>query len=486
MILIVLGCVIPALALILVAWQAAQRDFDQMSVARAKTQTASAPVRAGKRNIILISLDTTRRDHLGLYGYERDTTPFLDSLANEMTIYERATSTSSWTLPSHASMFTGLLPSEHNAGHGRNLSPEVRTLAEHFQSHGYNTLGIVASPYLRSEFGLNQGFRTYDDGVPGGYPRDIDILSKLAPSLIAHPGKRRADQVADLLINLRGESLVEPYFLFLHFFDAHSRYTAPFTYAWRYRRWSGGTPYYAADQTSIVNSVNVDNLPLDDDLREIITGQYDANIRYIDDHLRRIWTWLGARGKLANTTVILTADHGESFGERNMLGHGRSLHGEQINVPLLVWRGSGEAGPRNETPVDSRAVFRLALAEARLPFPDLIAENSRTTAEYLPNPFKPESKLPRFSFPKKAAMHQCLKSLDDEDGTVHLYNVCEDPYETRNLIASSAPEAFSSIAMDLISDVEDKRSLNALLDIDRELKVSPEVKDQLRALGYLQ
>lgn len=175
-------------------------------------------------NIVLVSLDTTRADHLGAYGYKGGTSPELDRFAERAVTYERAYATSSWTLPTHASMFTGLLPMQHGAqsvpeGPNRSLGYGVRPLAESFTTlaelladAGYRTAAVIGGPALRSELGLAQGFEFYDDDLSG-------------PGARFH-GKR-AEQVADAAIELVGRFGSEPWFLFVNFFDPHAPYNPP-------------------------------------------------------------------------------------------------------------------------------------------------------------------------------------------------------------------------------------------------------------------
>jgi arylsulfatase A-like enzyme len=381
-------------------------------------------------------------------------------------------------------MFTGLLPSQHGAGHGTKLENRFETIAERLAADGYTTVGIAAGTYLNTHFGLTQGFKHYDDRIPGDYPRDLDIISKLAPGELAPAGKRRADQVVRALMFRNGEVLEEPFFLFLHFFDAHSRYTAPLSYSLKFRSWSGGAPYFACDESRHFHRTNVKGLPLNPPLRERITGQYDANIRYIDDHLRLMWAWLYSQGKLVNTTVIVTSDHGESLGEREMLGHHLSLHGEQINVPLMVWTGSGKKGTRLQEPVDSREVFRLASVAAGLKIPR--GDGRLAIAEYLPNPKKEEANVERFSSPKKAVIDGCLKILDDEDGTIHGYDICVDSGENQNIFVSGElPVMFHRIES-LIGVINDKEAMIRSSKNERELDIPESVEEQLRELGYIQ
>lgn len=436
----------------------------------------------GPGNLILISLDTVRRGHLGLYGYRRPTTPFLDGLAPEMNIYERAIATSPWTLPSHASMFTGLLPGEHRAVHtNKHLDSDRTTAAEILKSRGYHTLGIGAGPYLTASFGIAQGFTLWDDHVPGSYSWDVDLISKLFPGLIAPVGKRRADQVLELLMRQYGSFLEPPFFLFLNFYDAHNRYTAPLSYSWRFRHWKGGRAWYGINESRLFQAVNEGRELLAEGQRRTILAQYDANIRYLDDHLAILWRWLDETGRLDRTTVILVGDHGESFGEGGMLGHGLSLHGSQIDVPLMVWRGRGAGGRRITSPVDTRQVFDLLTAEepgGNAPFP------GTPTAEVVPNLDSYVGRIPRFAFSKRAIIEGCYKILDGEDRKVHVYNLCKDPSEKREVLAGSGEWRQQNLDH-AVGRLGDRGSLDELGGRQDSSTIEAPLEEKLRSLGYI-
>lgn len=442
---------------------------------------AAREVQKGPRSIILITLDAVRKDHLGLYGYNRDTTPFLDSIAADGDVYTRAVSTSPWTLPAHASMLTGLLPSEHGAVYTtKSLRQDVRTVTEILHGEGYETIGIVAGPYLDREFGIAKGFAVYDDRIPGGYSRDVDVISKLVPGIIAGQGKRRADQVVDLLRQQYAGRLKEPFFLFLNFYDAHNRYLAPFSHTWHLQEWSGARAWIGIDESRVFADVNEGEMSLDGATKRRIVAQYDMNIRYIDEHLATMWEWLRGEGLMENTSVIITSDHGESFGERTMLGHGLSLHREQIDVPLVVWPAGGVDDDRLHAPVDSREIFKLILGEAGIATE---VDPREVIMEVVPNKESTVSAQKRFSFVKRAVIRGCLKALDSEDSAVHLYDLCRDSLEERNLAGGTAGKGQE--IEDLFSAVAEKGILIELA-AGQVNPASEQLREKLRSLGYLE
>ena len=434
----------------------------------------------GQQNIILITLDTVRRDHVGVFGYQRNTTPFLDRLAASGTVSARAVSTSPWTLPSHASMFTGLLPSEHGAVFAtKNLDEAHGTIAEKLRHNGYKTIGITAGLYLDRIFGIAQGFQIYDDEVPGGYNWDLDLLSKLLPGVIAPQGKRRADQVLDLVFNKYEKELTAPFFLFLNFFDAHSRYQAPFRYSWKYRQWKGGRPWLVINESALFKSVNEFGVPLSAAKRDLITAQYDANLRFIDDSLHELFRWFRSRGLLEHTSVIVTADHGESLGERTILGHGLSLHREQIDVPFVLWRSRGSNEDEFIGPLDSRFVFNLILHEAGLGGD---FSGQQAVSEVLPNQDVRLRATLRFGSAKRSVIQDCLKVMDGEDGRVHVYDSCLDTGEEHDMLPEERRR--QAHLHGLLAKVKEKKTLEELAAKGGQTPKG-ELRDILKTLGYV-
>ncbi len=285
------------------------------------------------RRVLLISLDTLAASHCGFLGYPRDTTPFLDELAARGVVFERHFANSNTTLPSHASMLTGLFVPAHGVRDGgtpetrQPLPPRAETLAERLRDAGYRTLGFTAhAAWLNPAFGFDRGFEHFETGWRAA-PETIEaFLSRLDA--------------------LEGE----PTFAFLHFFDAHSESSCGdpcFPYAsddpWR-ERFAGPTPEgftgcsarlpdaCASEYLKAVSN-HIDRIPPEH--LEFLIGLYDAGVAQLDAELRRLFDELERRGWLEDALVVVTADHGEAFME-----HGRMLHGvhfeEVSRVPLIV------------------------------------------------------------------------------------------------------------------------------------------------------
>jgi len=281
----------------------------------------------GGRGVILISIDTLRADHLGAYGYERDTSPAIDRLASEGTLFERTYSHGAWTLPTHASLFTSQIPSEHGVIRGnRKIRESLVTLPETLQANGFQTQGFSAVGLVSHQFGFEQGFDSFSYQMGATAEGTID-------------------QVIDWLRDERRGS----FFLFVHFFDPHDPYWPADP---QYR--SLFDPSYRGDagrKPEAFENLRVSNPGgrLSEREFEHLMALYDGEIRYVDHHLARLFAALEAPD-LQDAFVVVTADHGEEFRDHGGLGHARSLYEEMVHVPLVI-RGPGiPRGVRVKTP----------------------------------------------------------------------------------------------------------------------------------------
>jgi len=296
-------------------------------------------------NVLLVSVDTLRADHVSWQGYERDTTPALDALARRGLVFRDAMSTSSWTLPAHGSLLTGRYPSQHGAqDDGSALSPAVPTLAELFSGAGFDTFGVVSHVYVASPFGFERGFATFDDSlIEGGTtnPRGDAVIDRAIAWLDTRDPARR-------------------FFAFVHLYDPHWDYAAPEPLG---RRWvSPGYrgPIDGRYETMIPFLAGEGMEPAD---RNALVGYYDGEIAWVDRQIARLIDALEQRGVLAETLVVLTSDHGEEFLDHGRLGHGRTMYQEQLHVPL-VFRHDSLPRERRPEPVSLVDVAPTLLALA--------------------------------------------------------------------------------------------------------------------------
>ncbi len=337
-------------ATVSVAWRVVTRQ-------RAIAAMPEAP--AGAPDVLLIILDTVRASALSLYGYGRETTPELDEFAKGGVVFETAIAPAPWTLPSHATMFTGRYPAWLNVDFQQRMNRAEPTLAELLRAKGYSTVGIAANTgYASWESGLARGFTEYHD-----YPVNLEqvIRSSLYGSstiadklyrartraevikqVMAHrfdvPPKPEhylmtAAEVTDRFLDWqRSRDSRRPYFAFLNYYDAHDPYTPPDSLRRKFAK-----------------------PPKPRDL-------YDAEILYMDHHLGRLFKSLEASGALRNTVVIVAADHGEQFGERGLKNHANSVYTALVHVPLVVrFDGRVPAGTRVAMPVSLRDLGRTII-----------------------------------------------------------------------------------------------------------------------------
>ncbi len=287
-------------------------------------------------NVILISIDSLRADHVSCYGYERVTTPHLDQLSEEGVLFREHISSSSWTLPAHASLFTSVPDSVHGCveSNGVALSGDFTTLAEQFGSGGYSTAGFYAGPYLHGAFGLGQGFDEYRYVVEAAGEFSAEDVKRWGLDPRAHA--KTHEGVTNHLVYEAGSKFLQaqegPFFLFLHFWDVHYDFTPPAPWDTRFN------PGYEGPVTGedffFDRSIRAD-MPAGD--REHLLALYDGEVGWTDSFLGVLRTELEALGLAENTVLAVTSDHGTEFFEHGGKGHRTTLYEELIRVPFVLW-----------------------------------------------------------------------------------------------------------------------------------------------------
>lgn len=315
---------------------------------------ACAEAHGERTSVLLVVVDTLRADHLGVYGYERPTSPRLDEWAEQALVFEHAQAASSWTLPSMASLLTGQLPSRHTAGSARGedgrivtedgkktfrvLPESVDTVAEALRARGYTTAAFVTNAFLGPSFGLDQGFELYE-----------------------HHGQTRAAQVVDSALDWFAEQPPEPFFVYVHLFDPHLPYEAGPEFAGRFTE--GLTSSYSLPVKGL-DRIRKRAAGLSEEDRAFIGAAYDEEIAYVDDQLQRLFRGLRDQGLFDSTLVILTSDHGEELFDHAGFEHGHTMYQELLHVPLVVW-GPGLEPGRVAAPVSLLDVSATILEAAR-------------------------------------------------------------------------------------------------------------------------
>ena len=313
-------------------------------------------------NVLLLILDTVRASSLSLYGYERPTSPTLERLAREGVVFDRAFSTAPWTLPSHASVFTGRWPHELSTGWTSPLDRADSTLAEALSARDYLTAGFVAnSIYANTETGLARGFHTYRDYSlsVGTLLRSATLTRRITDSwklrkLVGTDellGRRTAAEINEEFLDWEEKHTGRPFFAFLNYFDAHDPYLPPADWFERiagYRRRGNLSPLRRLSVDARRNGVNAADIRLEMDA-------YDASIAWLDHEIEVMLAELERRGTLRNTLLVVTSDHGEEFGEHGLFLHGHTLYRRALQVPLVIWKpGTVPAGKRVSHPVSLR------------------------------------------------------------------------------------------------------------------------------------
>ncbi|MFC7018108.1 MULTISPECIES: sulfatase [Haloarcula] len=334
-------------------------------------------------NVLFVVLDTVRKDHLSVYGYDRDTTPHLADFAEEAAVFEQAVAPAPWTLPVHASMFTGLYPSEHGATQEDPYLEGATTLAESLSAAGYDTACYSSNAWITSYTNLTAGFDDHDnffqimpsellsgplatlwktmndnDILRGVADRLVQVGNKLHEHLAEEGGgDTKTPQVIDRTLDFVDGS--DDFFAFINLMDAHLPYHPPEEYA---ERFAPGVDSTEVCQNS--KEFNCGARDIDDDEWDAIRGLYDAELAHIDDQLHRLFAHLKETDQWEDTTVVVAADHGELHGEHDLYGHEFGIYDPLVNVPLLVKHPDVEPGRDEETTVELVDLYHTILDAA--------------------------------------------------------------------------------------------------------------------------
>lgn len=483
-------------------------------------------------NVLLIILDATRADHLSCYGYSRNTSPFLDGVAERGVLYRQAVSVSPWTLPSIASIFTGRFPSSHGTDvPNPYLSQDQETLAEFLKACGYQTFAVADGSWVSAHTRFHRGFdafrklwqlfqdpaeiaavRTVARYGEGSFKarqlwRCLRAGNPLLNAVNSFYGMylyKRFDYGAKRINRFTKEWLDEtrtperPSFIYLHYMEPHLKYAPPKEFRRCYLEDDDGD--------ARVGAVNQDawdyicgKTPMSDDDFRILTALYDAEIRYQDRRIQELWKVLENRIDLDDTLVIITADHGENLGDHGLMDHQYCLYDSLLRVPLIVKYPRGEFdGVVVEDQVQSIDIFRtiadridpdgeMQHLEGKSFLPSDTSSERIAFAEYL-SP-QPSAAVLRKRYPgfDAARNDRRLKALRDgrfkyivaSTGEQELYDVVKDPGEVNDL-ANSEPQRCGEMR---------ERLFRTLPAFEQECTAPAEMEKRLRrrleALGYL-
>jgi arylsulfatase A-like enzyme len=493
---------------------------------------------AGPPNVILISLDTTRADHLGAYGYPGSISPSFDALAAGGTLFTRSIATSSWTSPSHASFFTGIAPSHIGASFAHmstrrwiKLPAGAMTLAELFKGSGYHTAAFIGGPTLRAFFGFDQGFDIYDArrahyisarsndiffarrirwllNIPRhrylrfldppflalanylhdeGYRPSTDLNARMSD------GAKRwdidAEEVNHKAFRWLDRRPPSPFFLFVHYFDPHDPYEPlpPFLP-------EGYDPAAGfINQTGLMEAVLKDGEKITPEEARAIVPGYDGEIARMDHHMGRLLDRLDEERYLENSIVAVVSDHGEAFGEHGLIFHGHHLYEGLTRMAFLLAGRGIPAGRVEDLPVSGIDLAPTLLDLAGLSVTG--AFEGRSLRPLLegdtmePVPLFAEVFGGRRNFPEWEAFAEGrvsvemegFKMIRDLAGEVRLYDIRRDPGETDNIVASRA-----DVSERLSRLIDGYLARAATAEEPDPEKPPQELIDSLRGLGYVE
>ena len=446
-------------------------------------------------HVVLLTLESLRTDHVGAYGGasrsrpEVPVTPALDAFAARATVYEDAHSVTSWTLASHASLFTGLYPTAHQTDGPRDrLDDSVPTLAEALASRGYQTAGFVSGPYLRRRHNLQQGFESWDESA-------ASLTNALAHDDVTSPQLLAA--VERFLAEARDPE--RPLFLFAYLWDSHFDYVPPPPY----------DTMFVGPDCERVEVRDFDRNPalhpgMPKGQLAWLLAQYAGEVRWTDFHVGAVLTALEAHGIWDEALVIVTADHGEEFFEHGAKGHKHNLHAETTRVPLIVKYPGQRAGRRDARLVSGVDLVPTILEQvgAEADFPvhglSLLAPPPAERAILFELRALEYTREARGEVTRQGRRWSALREGDwklvwsgpdgeaappPEDGG-ELFDVRRDPGELRSL-GSAPDERRSQLLRSFEAEIARARRDAARYRRGGEATLSPAEREQLEALGYL-
>jgi arylsulfatase A-like enzyme len=463
---------------------------------------AEQPAVSERPNIVLITLDTTRADHLSLYGYPRRTTPQLEAFASGATIYRHAYANGDMTLASHGALFTGLFPTENGAHYNGDslgtIAEEIPTIAELLRDAGYRTYASVANTALLDpRYGFSRGFDRYV------MPRRLAVVSPTSayllrmglykltlPWLWTEAMRRFVDggEIAAEAEIQASEAGGDPFFLFVNFMESHRPWISSNEFRAQF-------PHY--DQTfdeMKVRSFSFDVLAgthtVSPDEFSKMHAAYDGCIAYLDSLVGQLLKTFQQRPWYDKSVIIITADHGELFGENGLIDHGNSVNQGLTSIPMAVKFSGQKAGHEVQSPVSQVDLYSTIAAAAGVALPgprrgvDLAAGEPGVDRDIIMESYPLANftkQNPSFDRLERALVRGRWKVVTSTRGRRELYDMATDPRETQNLW-SSQPDIAQELENQLhqwAAEMESRRPKNKQIPRESDFQ-------RLRALGYLQ
>jgi arylsulfatase A-like enzyme len=454
---------------------------------------------AAPRNLLIITVDTLRADHVGCYGYSKKTTPNIDALADRGVLFLNAACQAPITLPSHASIFTGTLPIYHRLRvNAENYLPdEQTTLAELLKEKGYATAAFVSALVLDSKYGLDQGFDTYDADFAGSVLSQIKWTAGRKPEekqpeeeaneqKVCGSFERRADETTQAAVRWINQNRQRKFFLWVHYFDPHF-------------------PYYKYDETG---EKVIDQEGVNVTTGLIYYGNVDKAIRYYDGEIMLTDLWIGRLldtlsdlGLVEDTLIVLTADHGEGLGEKNYYyEHEDHLYENLIHVPLIfVYPKKLPKGLRVAERVCSIDIVPTICEFMNVPVPPAVQGFSLMPLCLSKPGWKPIGVLSETMAPMKRGESGLYAFIRDDwkmvwapqGNAFGLYNLQQDPHEEKNLCdyADSNEklfvEKYLTVFRGLNAELQDTLRTKAGKEITTRAEMDEKTRHMLKSLGYL-
>jgi arylsulfatase A-like enzyme len=438
------------------------------------------------RNVILISVDTLRADHLGCYGYSKKTSPNIDALAEDSALFYNVYASSPWTLPSHISLLTGLHGVHHQVYYDdEKMDPNITTLADVFRTNDYSCAAFTGGGFVSTVYGFAKGFDSYNEGVGGVYHQDS------------------AERVYQAVSEWIDRYWDRDFFLFIHTYQPHTPYICP----WPYRRMflNELDKLKHVDLISHLGGKSGIFKRLPDEERKNIIGLYDGEIRYTDEKLvGPLLTKLKETGLYQETMIVFTSDHGEEFYDHGGWAHGHSVYDESIKVPLIIkFPGSRFRGKRSENIVSLVDVMPTILEEMILErsgmdidgqsLITILIEEEKGNRRFLADL---GNNVLNSRIPKKISTNQGKNKLilsqrfspadldfftspPPKTGPIELYDLGSDPGEQINL--ADAQLRLSNQIIKWIDDFYSKAKKRK----PNKAEVDENIREQLKALGYI-
>jgi len=474
-------------------------------------------------NVLWIVMDTVRADHLSCYGYKQATSPAVDKIAAEGLVFEKALSTAPWTLPSHASMFTGMYPRTHQTTWSHEyLSNSFTTIAELLRSHGYMTAGFSNNPWVSKLSNLDQGFDTFFEGFASAGDRKqwkrllpmrlitsaLGITNDAGDQLQGWCSARQTNEQINRWLKKTWDP-ANPFFIFINYMEAHLPYTAPEQFVRPF------LPY----NISYVNAEKVNQnfikhyaglVKMDKPDFDMLSALYDGEISYLDHYMKDLFDQLRASGILDKTIVIISSDHGENLGENKKMGHVFSVDDRLLHVPLIIrYPQKVPAGKRVSGIVQITQIFPTILDIAGITWDGQKTIQGKSLLQQPPATESPSSlglaeldinyggiqeiiRVNQNFFVDKYARgyttirDQNFKYILASDGTEEIYKLDDDPCETKNVL-NQYPDKSKNLRLKL------GEALNLLaipdltvIETDKAHKMDQQTLKGLRDLGYVQ